>query len=49
MPEIITIQEAEIRRIMIRDQLCKLFMRPYIENNKSKMNWKCGSRGRVPA
>jgi hypothetical protein len=40
--------EAEIRKILIQGSLGKLFAIPLLQNNKSKMDRKCGSKGRAP-
>jgi hypothetical protein len=47
-PVILATSEAEIRRIEVGDQPRKI-VRPYLQNNQSKMDWRYGSHGTVPA
>jgi hypothetical protein len=48
MPLILAIWEAESRRITVRGQ--RRFMRPpHLQNDQSKVDWRCGSSGRTPA
>jgi hypothetical protein len=42
--------EAEIGRIQAQGQPRQIVPEtPHLQNNHSKMDWRCGSRGRVPA
>jgi hypothetical protein len=45
---ILTTLEVEIRRIIVRGQPGQIGMRPHFQNNKSKMDWRCGSNSKVP-
>jgi hypothetical protein len=50
VPVILATWEAEIRRILVQGQPGQLgFVRPYLQNNYSKIGWRCGSSYRVPA
>jgi hypothetical protein len=48
MPTVLATWEAEIGRIMVRDDSLQ---RPHIhiQNNQSKVDWRHGSKGRAPA
>jgi hypothetical protein len=42
--------KAEIRRIKVQSQLGKTVLKtPHLQNNESKMYWRCGLSSRVPA
>jgi hypothetical protein len=46
---VILAMEIEIRTIEVKCQLGQIkFVRTYLLNNRSKMDWKCGSSSRVP-
>jgi hypothetical protein len=51
MPVILAPWEAEIGRIVIRDQIGKIVCEttPISKTSKAKMDWRCGSSGRAPA
>jgi hypothetical protein len=48
VPVILATWGAEMRRIEIQGQPGQ-FERPHFQNNQNKMDWRHGSRGRVPA
>jgi hypothetical protein len=48
MPIILSAWEAEIRRFRVETSPGKYFLRPYLQNNQSKMGWKYGSNSRAP-
>jgi hypothetical protein len=39
---ILTTMETELWRILVRGQPRQKFARPHLQNNKSKMDWRCG-------
>jgi hypothetical protein len=50
MPIILATWEAEIRRIMVQGQPGQIFLEtPHLQNNQSRMDWRCGSSSRTPA
>jgi hypothetical protein len=50
MPVILAIWEAEIRRIMVPGQPRQIVLKnSHLINNQSKLDWRCGSSGRMPA
>jgi hypothetical protein len=51
MPAILATWEDEIRRIVVQGQLGQIVHEtpPHLQNNQSKMDWRCGSSSRVPA
>jgi hypothetical protein len=53
MPVILDIWEAEIQKLSNEASPGKQLVRPsplpHIQNNQSKMEWRCGSRGKIPA
>jgi hypothetical protein len=48
-PIILTTLEAETRRIMVQGQSGHIVHKTPSPNNQSKMDWRCGLSGRVPA
>jgi hypothetical protein len=40
---------AEIGRIVVQGQLGQSLWDPHLQNNQSKMDWRCSSSSRVPA
>jgi hypothetical protein len=49
-PAILATWEAEIEWISFRGQSKEIkFKRLYLQYNQRTMDWRCGSRGRVPA
>jgi hypothetical protein len=49
IPIILATWEAEIRRIEVQGPPRKYFMRPHVQHNQSKINWRYGSSYRMPA
>jgi hypothetical protein len=49
MPVILATWEAEIERIVVQGQFGKIVLETPHLRNKSKMDWRCGSYGRVSA
>jgi hypothetical protein len=48
MPGILATWEAEIRRITVSGQPEKIVCEsPHLQNNLSKMDWRCGSSDRA--
>jgi hypothetical protein len=48
MPVILAIWKTEIRRIAIQVQPRKIILKtPHLQINQSKIDWRCGSSGRV--
>jgi hypothetical protein len=41
--------DTEIRRIKVGGQSGQIVLDPHLQNNQSKMDWRCGSSGRTPA
>jgi hypothetical protein len=49
-PVILATWEAENGRgSWFKASLGKQFARPHLQNNQSKMDWRCGSSGKAPA
>jgi hypothetical protein len=48
VPVTVATWEAEIRRIVVWGCLGIYFMKPHLQNNYSKMDWRCCSGSRVP-
>jgi hypothetical protein len=44
----LAIWEAEIRKTVLKASPGKYFVRAYLQNNQSKMDWRCSSSGRTP-
>jgi hypothetical protein len=50
MPVILATWEAEIGRIAVSGQSRQIVHETlHLQNSQSKMDWRCGSSGRVPA
>jgi hypothetical protein len=51
MPVILPTQEAQIKRIEVRGQLCQIVLEPSIskKNPATRKGWQSGSNGKAPA
>jgi hypothetical protein len=48
-PVILTAWEAEIGRISAQGHIRQTVSKTHLQNDQSKMNWRCGSSGRMSA